>query len=410
MKKAIFIFASVFLVCFLIYNLFSSHSKASNISREDEYYYNEDNSLNKDGTIMTNSNSKGNNSKIHTESIDTVKDSYTVLVNKEYSLPADYIPNDLVVPDVLFNINFYDEKKLMRQVAATALEELFEAAKEEGLNFYAISGYRSYNRQKEIYDSNIATKGEEYTNRYSAKPGHSEHQTGLSMDVSTISVDNRLEPVFAYTPEGKWLAANAHRFGFIIRYPDSKEYLTGYSYEPWHVRYVGKDLAKYLYENNLTLEEYYNYEPTEVKTNEISYDNVIDIDTSTEKKEIKEPTEDEIKEATKDEETKSEKEDTKKNDDKKEDLKIPTKGKKKDTNSSKDETVTDPEKIEVPPVTDPEKIEVPPVTDPEDIETPPNEDENHIPEEDLEPTKEPEVPIVGDETPLDEDSTTNDLE
>lgn len=395
MKKAFFVFASVFLVCFIIYNLFSSHSQASNISREDEYYYNEDSSLNEDGTIMTNNNSK----VLHTGAIDTVKDSYTVLVNKEYSLPSNYIPKDLVVPDVLYNFNYYDEKKLLRQVAATALEELFVAADDEGLTLCAISGYRSYDRQKEIYDSNIATKGEEYTNRYSARPGHSEHQTGLSMDVSTISVDNRLEPVFAYTPEGKWLAANAHLFGFIIRYPDDKEYITGYSYEPWHVRYVGKDLAEYLFENEITLEDYYNYEPTKLEANEISYDNVIDIDTSTDKKEIEEPTEEEIEEVT-EKEKDSDKKDTNKEEDKKSEDKgkTPTKVDGKNNDSSKDEPVTDPE-------------ESTPETDPEDEETPPveNENEGDTPDEDLDDsTEEPETPETGDETLPPNDGTTTD--
>lgn len=400
MKKVLFIFASVFLVCFIIYNLFSSHSLASNISKEDEYYYNEDNSLNEDGTIMTNNNSK----LLHTEAVDTVKDSYTVIVNKQYALPADYVPQDLVVPDVLFNFNFYDEKKLLRQVAATALEDLFNAAKEEGFTLYAISGYRSYDRQKEIYDSNIATKGEEYTNRYSAKPGHSEHQTGLSMDVSTISVDNRLEPVFAYTPEGKWLAKNAHRFGFIIRYPDKKEYITGYSYEPWHVRYVGKDLAEYLYENELTLEDYYGLEPFELETTEISYDNVIDIDTSTEKKEIQEPTNEEIEEISKEDKEKEDKEDDDKKDTKQsEDKKAKNKAPSKDTGKNNDSKGNKPAKPE-----NNKPVETDPKTDPPVEETVPDEDETPVEDPVESPddsTGDPEIPDTGIENPPPVDGT-----
>lgn len=407
MKKLFCIFASIFLVCFILYNLFSWNTQASNISREDEYYYN-DNSLNGDKNLK-----KDDMKPLHTNTVDTVKDSYTVIVNKQYSLPDDYIPEDLVVPDVLFNINRYDEKKLLRQAAATALEDLFNAAKEEGLTLYAISGYRSYNRQKEIYDSNIKTKGAEYTNRYSAMPGHSEHQTGLSMDVSTVSVDNRLEPVFAYTPEGKWLAKNAHSFGFIIRYPKEKEYLTGYSYEPWHVRYVGIELAEYLYEEQLTLEDYYGLEPYDFDYSEFSYDSVTDVDTSADKKEIKEPTKAEIDKAAKDDKKDNDdkKKDTKPADDKKDTAKAPEKDTGKDndpkgnkpgkTGSTKPEKPQKPEnnKPEKPEDNKPEKPEntekPDPSTDPEDGETIP--DEEGIPEGD--PVENPEE--FPDEIPQD---------
>lgn len=186
----------------------------------------------------------------------TRPDDINVLVNKEFSLPRDYVPADLTEPNILFPFEYADEKKLLRKEAASAIEALFEAAANEGLRLYGISGYRSYDRQKSIYDTNVATRGEEETNRYSAMPGHSEHQTGLAMDVSTPSIDFHLDSGFAATPEGKWLADNAHRYGFIVRYPKDKADITGYSYEPWHIRYVGIPLATKLYNENLTLEEY----------------------------------------------------------------------------------------------------------------------------------------------------------
>lgn len=186
----------------------------------------------------------------------TKPDDITVLVNKEYSLPKDYVPADLTEPNILFPFEYEDEKKLLRKEAADAIANLFEAAANEGLRLYGVSGYRSYNRQKAIYDSNVATRGEEETNRYSAKPGHSEHQTGLAMDVSTPSIQFHLDSGFAATPEGKWLADNAYRFGFIIRYPEGKTDITRYAYEPWHIRYVGIPLAEKLHNENLTLEEY----------------------------------------------------------------------------------------------------------------------------------------------------------
>lgn len=194
--------------------------------------------------------------------IDLDPSSITVFVNKEYALPKDYKPEKLVTPDVVFNLITYDERTLMRPEAATALEKLFDAAKRDGIILYGISGYRSYQRQYGIFTNNIVHKGKTYTLRYSAVPGTSEHQTGLSIDVSAKSLDYKLSANFASSPEGIWLAKNAHNYGYIIRYPKGNEQITGYAYEPWHIRYVGKGLAGYLYENNLTLEEYYNYTPS----------------------------------------------------------------------------------------------------------------------------------------------------
>lgn len=189
--------------------------------------------------------------------VDTDPQSITVLVNRDYLLPEDYIPSDLVVPDITFSFYGTYEKSYMRQVAATALEKMFAAANEEGIRLRGVSAYRSYSRQKEIYNRNVNTKGEENANRVSAVPGSSEHQTGLTIDVSAPSVGCALEESFGESTEGKWLAKNCYNYGFIIRYPKGKEGITGYSYEPWHIRYVGKNLAKRLYKKKLTLEEYY---------------------------------------------------------------------------------------------------------------------------------------------------------
>lgn len=184
-------------------------------------------------------------------------DELGVLVNKTQSLPEDYIPKNLVVPDVPFPFDGNDEKKHMQGVAAEALENLIGQASQEGLSIFAVSGYRSYSRQKSIYQYNVNRYGEEAANQVSAKPGESEHQTGLAMDVSCSSVGYGLEESFASTKEGQWLKENAYRFGFIIRYPKEKEQITGYVYEPWHIRYVGEDIASEIYAENLTLEEFY---------------------------------------------------------------------------------------------------------------------------------------------------------
>ncbi|MFU0827809.1 MAG: hypothetical protein ACFWTJ_09815 [Lachnoclostridium sp.] len=207
---------------------------------------------------------------------DTKPGSITVLVNKELPLPSDYIPDDLVVPNVSFSFSYYDEKKLMRKVAADALEQLFNAAKANNIYLNGVSAYRSYERQYEIFTNNIKKQGLEHTMKYSATPGYSEHQTGLAIDVSADSVNNRLDESFGETVEGKWLAEHAHEYGFIIRYPKDKSAITGYSYEPWHIRYVGKALAKYIYENNLCLEEYFNFKPSMDYSDQISYDSLQD--------------------------------------------------------------------------------------------------------------------------------------
>lgn len=189
--------------------------------------------------------------------VDTKEDSITVLVNRQYRMSEDYIPADLVIPNVRFSYSGTFEKSYVRAVTADALEKLFKAAEQEGVILQAVSGYRSYARQKQIYDRNVSNRGSRETDLVSAKPGSSEHQTGLTIDVSSNAVGCALEESFGNTSDGKWLAQNCHRFGFIIRYPKDKTKITGYSYEPWHIRYVGKKLASYLYKKDMTLEEYY---------------------------------------------------------------------------------------------------------------------------------------------------------
>ncbi len=184
--------------------------------------------------------------------------SILLLVNKTRNLAADYSPSDLVKPRVRFSFDEDIPKRYLRRPAAEALERLFEAADNAGHRLYGVSGYRSYATQKSIFERNAAEKGEEVANRTSAKPGQSEHQTGLAMDISSKAADYRLLTSFGTTPEGIWVKENAHKFGFIIRYPKGKEEITGYSYEPWHLRYVGKEAARYIYSHSLTLEEYFH--------------------------------------------------------------------------------------------------------------------------------------------------------
>ncbi len=179
-----------------------------------------------------------------------------VLVNKRRNLPSDYKPKDLVVPKVSFSFKEDLEKRYLREEAALGLEELFEEAEKNNHILYAVSGYRSYNTQKGVFDRKEKSVGFEKANQLVAFPGQSEHQTGLAMDISSKSANLSLEEVFGQVPEGIWVKENAHKFGFIIRYPKEATEITGYSYEPWHIRYVGKEVATEIYEKNVTLEEF----------------------------------------------------------------------------------------------------------------------------------------------------------
>ena len=181
------------------------------------------------------------------------------LVNKVFALPEDYIPGDLVRPDVEFSFGNQDiEKSYMRQEAASALENMFADAKSQDIHLFAVSGYRSYQRQDDNFHNKVNKIGEEEAAKIVAYPGNSEHQTGLAMDISSQSANFKLTEQFGETPEGKWLMENAHRFGYILRYPKGLETITGYNYEPWHYRYVGLKAAAEIYKNQLTLEEYFN--------------------------------------------------------------------------------------------------------------------------------------------------------
>lgn len=180
-----------------------------------------------------------------------------ILVNKAHPLPADYIPEDLVPADVPFAYIGDDLRNYLRVPAARALEIMFQDAGDAGMDLTAVSGYRSFQRQKIIYENNIAVKGLEHTSLYSAEAGCSEHQTGLAMDISTPSIHSGLTTDFEATPEGLWLREKAPDYGFILRYPAGKEHITGYAYEPWHFRYIGRIPARYMTRHRFTLEEYY---------------------------------------------------------------------------------------------------------------------------------------------------------
>lgn len=180
--------------------------------------------------------------------------SLFVLANKANYFPEDFEPIELIDPQSKHAGN--QTRRKLRKVAADAIDELIAAAKNEGLDIQTVSGYRTIAYQKILYKSNVERQGLELANRYSSKPGHSEHHTGLCMDVSSASVGFDLVEKYSQTKEGKWLAENSHFYGFVIRYPEGKDNITGYSYEPWHIRYLGVPLATYLYQTGLCYEEF----------------------------------------------------------------------------------------------------------------------------------------------------------
>lgn len=171
--------------------------------------------------------------------------SLWVVVNKKRPLQASFEPQEMTNTSGGF----------MKREASEALESLFEEAQNQTLPLQVLSAYRSYNSQSATYNSYVQKDGVEKADTYSARPGFSEHQTGLAVDVGSGSCN--LEICFGETPAGKWLAANAHTYGFVIRYPQGKTAITGYQYEPWHLRYVGKELAAELHTSGQTMEEFF---------------------------------------------------------------------------------------------------------------------------------------------------------
>ncbi len=172
-----------------------------------------------------------------------------VLVNKNNRLKPDYIPPNLVK----LKVSYSQEDKYLRKEAVLALEELIKDSRKLGFHLVVVSAYRSYEYQKNLYQHYVKTKGIEYADHCSARPGHSEHQTGLSFDIMGSNKDYNL---FEKSKEFEWMSANAYKYGFILRYPKGKEHITGFKYEPWHYRYVGKTTAEKIFFKNLSLEEY----------------------------------------------------------------------------------------------------------------------------------------------------------
>ncbi len=181
--------------------------------------------------------------------------SIWVVVNKQRPLqPKSYVPADLVTPDLPMRVG----GQQLRQVTADAMAKMFAAAKAHGTPLRISSAYRSYSYQVNLYNGYVNSQGKAVADSQSARPGYSEHQTGLAADLSPADGSCSVAPCFASTPAGIWLAAHAYEYGFIIRYPDGHQATTGYIYEPWHVRYVGVVAATEMHTQGVpTLEEFF---------------------------------------------------------------------------------------------------------------------------------------------------------
>lgn len=185
--------------------------------------------------------------------------SIWIVVNKRRPLdPIDFTPPDLVTAPVSAT-----NPATMRAEVADALVALFDAARaEEGIELQSQSAYRSYATQSTIYANGVAANGVEFTDRFSARPGHSEHQTGLAVDIGVPGGECSFQACFGELPAGVWLAENAHRFGFLLRYPEGAQPIVGFDYEPWHFRYIGVELATEMHEQGIaTLEEFFGLPP-----------------------------------------------------------------------------------------------------------------------------------------------------
>ena len=173
-----------------------------------------------------------------------------ILVNKYNYLTKDYVPDNLVSLSTTYSRS---GMKLVKS-AKEAYEDMASSAKKEGYTIIAMSSYRSYDYQIDLYNKYVKSDGKKAADTYSGRPGYSEHQTGLAIDIYNGKYDYTN---FNKTKEYLWMQKNAYKYGFILRFPENKEKITGYKYESWHYRYVGKELAKEIYTNDLTLEEYY---------------------------------------------------------------------------------------------------------------------------------------------------------
>ncbi len=222
-----------------------------NIDLYDEYYKQNSNLDVRNVVEIVNTKRNYNYYGPHVYNADVSK-GIGILVNKYYKLNNDYKPDNL--KDLSLQISYSGNK--LASIASIKIEELIREAKKLNYNLIVNSSYRDYAYQESIYSKDEKVKGKDETDKLIARPGHSEHQLGLAVDIDIYKKKyDKLED----TDEYKWLIDNAHKYGFILRYPKDKVNITGYNFEPWHYRYVGNEISEYIYKNKITFDEYYAY-------------------------------------------------------------------------------------------------------------------------------------------------------
>lgn len=217
---------------------YKNYKQSSNQDQTNDYY-----------VMMVNSN-RDYNFYTNVKETDLSK-GYLMIVNKYYQLKSDYVPENLVTIEAKYGVQYQLENTVYEQY-----KKMWEDAYKEGLTLYINSPYRSYNTQSALYQRYASQDGYANADTYSARAGYSEHQTGLAFDVTSRTTNFS---TFEYSNEFKWMQENAHKYGFILRYPKNKTNITGYIYEPWHYRYVGIEDATKIKELGITFEEYYEY-------------------------------------------------------------------------------------------------------------------------------------------------------
>ena len=225
--------------------IYSPYFKASNTERY-ENYYNLHNDYDIDKVTMDVEIGIDNDFYTNIKELIDYKSS-TALINKYYVLNEDAEFNDLVTIDEKYS----NGTQKIRKVAYKPLLNMIGDAKKDNISLTVVSSFRTYDRQLYLFNNSVNKNGIEHALKYSAKPGHSEHQLGLAVDLNSV------DPSFEKTKEYEWLKNNSYKYGFILRYQKDKENITGFAYEPWHYRYVGIDAATKMFEKNLSLEEYY---------------------------------------------------------------------------------------------------------------------------------------------------------
>lgn len=208
-------------------------------------YYNKNKNMSYDNVIL---NVNMNLDYEFYTNLNTLHDylDVTTLVNKYNKLPDNYEIDDLVTLDEEYS----SRGEKIREIAYKDLKVMFDKAREDGINLNVISGYRTSEKQNTLFNNSVKKNGIEHALMYSAKMGHSEHQLGLAIDINTT------QESFKNTNEYKWLKNNSYKYGFIERYKENKENITGFAYEPWHYRYIGIDNATKVFTENITYEEY----------------------------------------------------------------------------------------------------------------------------------------------------------